>query len=116
MPHQRKAYASLVPLIRAALPWRARTAMTQERREYGSSSRSRSPAGRPETDDPDRSLEELARLGWTKRKALRVLQMYSKWGYDETSKDIQRRTKNGLITMREAQRIVTGTPNLRSTR
>ena len=50
-----------------------------------------------------RSLEELARLGWTKRKANKVLQMYSKWGY-------------GFITMREAQRIVTGTPNLRSIR
>ena len=45
-----------------------------------------------------------------------MLQMYSKWGYDETSKDIQRRTTNGFITMREAQRIVTGTPNLRSIR
>ena len=36
LSHQRKAYASLVPLIRAALPSRARSAMTQ-RREYGSS-------------------------------------------------------------------------------
>ena len=87
--------------------------MTQERREYGSSSRSRSPAGRPETEDPDRSLEELARLGWTKRKALRVLQMYDRWGYDEISRDIQTRTKNGFINLREAQRIATGTPNPR---
>ena len=87
--------------------------MTQERREYGSSSRSRSPAGRPDTEDPDRSLEELARLGWTKRKALRVLRMYDKRGYDEISKDIQRRTKNGFIGLREAQRIGTGTPNPR---
>ncbi len=70
--------------------------------------RSRSPARRP--DDPDRSLEELVRLGWTKRKANQVLQMYSKWGYDEISKDIQRRSKNGFISLREAQLIVTGTP------
>ena len=90
--------------------------MTQERREHGSSSRSRSPAARPETEDPDRSLEELARLGWTKRKARRVLQMYSKWGYDEMSKDVQRKYKNGFISLREAQRVVTGAPNPRSSR
>ena len=115
LSHQRKAYASLVPLIRAALPSRARSAMTQ-RREYGSSGsvgRSRSPARRPDTEDIDRSLEELARLGWTKRKALRVLQMYDRWGYDEISRDIQTRTKNGFISLREAQRIATGTPNPR---
>ena len=90
-----------------------------QRREYGSSGsggRSRSTAGRPETKDPDRSLEELARLGWTKRKAKKVLQMYSKWGYDETSKRIQRSTANGFITLCEAQRVVTGTPNPRITR
>ena len=40
--------------------------------------RSRSQARRP--DDPDRSLEELVQLGWTKRKANKVLNMYSKWG------------------------------------
>ena len=58
-------------------------------------------------------MEELARLGWTKRKALRVLRMYEKWGYDEISKDIQRRTKNGFINMSEARRVVVGTPNPR---
>ena len=46
------------------------------------------------------------RLGWTKRKANQVLRMYGKWGYDEVSKDIQRRCKNGFISLREAQRIV----------
>ena len=73
--------------------------------------RSRSPARRP--DDPDRSLEELVQLGWTKRKALRVLQMYDRWRYDEISRDIQTRTKNGFISLREAQRIAAGTPNPR---
>ena len=94
---------------------KARTAMTK-RREHASSwsdGRSRSPARRPDTEDPDRSLEELARLGWTKGKADKVLQMYRKWGYDEISKDIQRRTKNGFISLREAQRIATGTPTPR---
>ena len=67
--------------------------------------RSRSPAGRPDIEDPDRSREELARLGWTKRKALRVLEMYERWGYDEASKDIQRASKNGFISLREAQRM-----------
>ena len=68
--------------------------------------RSRSPARRP--DDPDRSLEELVQLGWTKRKANKVLKMYSKWGYDDVSRDIQQRTLNGFISLREAQRIATG--------
>ena len=66
----------------------------------------RSPARRP--DDPDRSVEELVRLGWTKRKANKVLKMYSKWGSDDVSRDIQRRTLNGFISLREAQRIATG--------
>ena len=76
--------------------------------------RSRSPARRP--DDPDRSVEELVRLGWTKRKANKVLKMYSKWGYDDVSRDIQRRTLNGFISLREAQRIAKGTTDMRSTR
>ena len=74
------------------------------------------PAIRPDTEDPDRSLEELVRLGWTKGKADKVLQMYERWGCDETSKDIQRRSANGFISLREAQRVVTGTPNPRSSR
>ena len=39
--------------------------------------------------------------------------MYEKWGYDEFPEDIQWRTKNGFISLREAQRIGTGTPNPR---
>ena len=67
--------------------------------------RSRSPAGHPDTEDPDRSREELLRLGWTKRKALQVLKMYGKWGYDEISKETQRKSKNGFLSLREAKRI-----------
>ncbi len=55
--------------------------------------------------DPDRSPEELERLGWTRRKARLVLQRYEKWGYDENSKDIQSRSKNGFLSLREAQRL-----------
>ena len=64
-----------------------------------SDGRSRSPERRTDTEGTDRSLEELVRLGWTKRNANKALRMYSKWGYDEISKEIQRKSKDGFISM-----------------
>ena len=63
--------------------------------------RSRSPALQP-PDGEERSRDELVRAGWTKRKATTVLKRYQKWGYDDDSKRIQRESKNGWLSWREA--------------
>ena len=62
--------------------------------------RSRSPP-RPGAG-AERARDELIRVGWTKRKAMAVVRMYRKWGYDDLSKRIQRESRNGWLSWQEA--------------
>ena len=66
-----------------------------------SRARSRSPAAQP-PDGEERLRDELVRAGWTDRKATTILKRYQKWGYDDDSKRIQRESKNGWLSWREA--------------
>ncbi len=64
-------------------------------------SRRRSPTRLP-AEEVERSWDDLIRAGWTKRKAVAVARRYQKWGYDDVSKQIQRDSKDGWLSWKEA--------------